>query len=361
MTIERLKELARHSAHRTAPAEFSVESVDKAFADGMKEIAGSVNAFMKNRYDIYDIIIENADEIVPQKVMDQFGQFAEVRNVAQGDKVLFKRGPLGRARAKKFLTQVGLSGVYESFRLDKETFTVSMKAIGGAVSIDFERMLDGAESLAEFMAVLAEAQIDGIYGEVQNALMSAMTNMPTANYVSGSYSAAALQGLVNTVKRYGGGATIFASPEFIDAMGPDAIVPTLMNSTSNVAQGIYPQDDIDSIHNYGRIRIFRGTPVVELKQSFVDEKNEQVMINPQFAYVLPTGNDKVVKIVMEGSTQIYDAINRDQSIEVNTYRKIGVGILAYNNWGVYQNTGINDQNWYNSGLLDIGVDLHQEP
>lgn len=357
MTIERLKELARHSAHRTAPAEFSVESVDKAFADGMKEIAGSINAFMKNRYDIYDIIIENADEIVPQKVMEQFGQFAEVRNVAQGDKVLFKRGPLGRARAKKFLTQVGLSGVYESFRLDSETFTVGMKAIGGAVSIDFERMLDGAENLAEFMAVLAEAQIDGIYGEVQNALMSAMASMPSANYVAGSYSAAALQALVNTVKRYGGGATIFASPEFIDAMGPDAIVPAI----ANAAQAIYPQDDIDSIHNYGRIRIFRGTPIVELKQSFLDEKNEEVMINPQFAYVLPTGNDKVVKIVMEGQTQIYDAVNRDQSIEVNTYRKIGVGILAYNNWGVYQNEDIDATNWYDSGLLDIGVDLHQEP
>lgn len=363
MTIEKLKELARHSAHRTAPAEYSVESVDKAFADGMKEIAGSINAFMKNRYDIYDIIIENADEIVPQKVMEQFGSFAEIRNVAQGDRVLFKRGPLGRARAKKFLTQVGLSGVYESFRLDSETFTVGMKAIGGAVSIDFERMLDGAENLGEFMNVLAEAQIDGIYGEVQNALMSAMANMPSANYVSGSYSAAALQALVNTVKRYGGGATIFASPEFIDAMGPDAIVPAI----ANAAQAVYPVDDIDSIHNYGRIRIFRGTPVVELRQSFVDEKNEQVMINPQFAYVLPTGSDKVVKIVLEGQTQIYDAVNRDQSIEVNTYRKIGVGILAYNNWGVYQNTGIpivdgsGNDIWYNSGLLDIGVNMHVKP
>ena len=361
MTIEKLKELARHSAHRTAPAEFSVESVDKALADGFKELAGSVNAFMRNKYDIFDIIIENADTIVPAKVMEQFGSFAEVRNVANGDKVLFKRGPLGRARAKKFLTQVGLSGVYESFRLDSETFTVQMKAIGGAVSIDFQRMIDGAENLAEFMDVLAEAQIDGIYGEVQNALMSAMAHMPSANYVSGSYSATALQGLVNTVKRYGGGATIFASPEFIDAMGPDAIVPTLMNSTSNVAQGIYPQDDIDSIHNYGRIRIFRGTPIVELKQSFLDEKNEKVMVNPQFAYVLPTGGDKVVKIVMEGNTQMWDYVNPDQSIEINTYRMIGVGILAYNNWGVYQNTGINDADWYNSGLLDIGVDLHVNP
>lgn len=357
MTIEKLRELASHAAHRTAPENFSVASVDQALADGFKEIAGSINAFMKNRYDIYDIIIENADTIVPAKVMEQFGQFAEVRNVAQGDKVLFKRGPLGKARAKKFLTQVGLSGVYESFRLDSETFTVGMKAIGGAVSIDFERMLDGAESLSEFMNVLTEAQVDGIYGEIQNALLSASANMPAANYVSGAYSATALQGLINTVKAYGGSATIFASPEFIDAMGPDAIVPAI----ASAAQAVYPQDDIDSIHNFGRIRIFRGTPIVELRQSFVDENNAQVMINPQYAYVLPTGADKIVKIVMEGSTQIYDAVNRDQSIEVNTYRKVGVGILAYNNWGVYQNTGINDANWYNSGVLDLGIDLHQQP
>ena len=357
MTIEKLRELASHAARRTAPENFSVASVDKALADGFKEIAGSVNGFMKNRYDIYDIIIENADEIVPQKVMEQFGQFAEVRNVAQGDKVLFKRGPLGKARAKKFLTQVGLSGVYESFRLDSETFTVGMKSIGGAVSIDFERMLDGAESLSEFMNVLTEAQVDGIYGEIQNALLTAAASgsMPSKNHKKGSYNPAELQGIVNTVKAYGGGATIFASPEFVDAMGADAIVPTI----ANAAQGIYAPGDIDDIHNIGHIRIFRGTPIVVLKQSFVDEKNDKVLINPKFAYILPTGADKIVKIVMEGNTQIYDAVNRDQSIEVNTYRKVGVGILAYNNWGVYENDDIDDSDWYNSAELDLGVDLHQ--
>lgn len=357
MTFDKLKELARHAARRTAPDTYSVESVDAAFADGLKELAGSVNDFMRNRYDIYAIIIENADEIVPNKVMAAMGAFAEIRNVAQGDKPVFKKGALGRNRAKKFLTQVGLSGVYESFRLDAETFTVAMKAIGGAVSIDFERMLDGAESLAEFMDVLAEAQVDGIYGEVQKALMSAVSSaaMPAANKVSGSYSASDLQNLVNTVKAYGGGATIFASPEFIAAMGPDAIVPGFRYPAGSTTpqsgvQGIYSPDDIDSIHRTGLIKIFRGTPVVELRQSFVDEKNEQVMINPQFAYVLPSGNEKVVKVVMEGNTQMWDFTNADQSIEIHTYRKVGVGILAYNNWGVYQNTSIDDTNWYSGNL-----------
>ena len=340
-----LKELARHAAHRTAPTEFSVASVDAAFADEMKKLTSSVNNFMRNRYDIYDIIIENADEIVPAKIMDAMNQFAEIITLKQGETKVFKRGGLGRNRAKKFLTQAGLSGVYESFRLDTETFTVNMKAIGGAVSIDFERMLDGAETLAEFMDVLTEAQVDGIYGEVQKALMAAHTNMPTPNKVLGDYKAEQLLAIVNVVKTYGGGATIFASPEFVAAMGPDAIVPG-----TDAYHAIYSPKDIEDIAAYGRVKMFRGTPIVELRQSFVDEKNEKVMIHPQYAYILPTGKEKVVKVLMEGQTQIWDYVNADQSVEVNTYRKIGVGVLTYNNWGIYQNTQISAANWYDSSI-----------
>ena len=341
-----LKELARHAAHRTAPTEFSVASVDAAFADEIKKLTNSINNFMRNRYDIYDIIIENADEIVPAKIMDAMNQFAEVITLRQGETKMFKRGGLGRNRAKKFLTQVGLSGVYESFRLDTETFTINMKAIGGAVSLDFERMLDGAETLAEFMDVLTEAQVDGIYGEVQKALMAAEKNMAGTNKVVGSYTAENLQKLVNVVKAYGGGATIFASPEFVAAMGPDAIVPGI----DGVAHAVYNPKDIEDIAAFGRVKMFRGCPVVELPQSFLDEKNEQVMIHPQYAYILPTGKEKVVKVLMEGQTQIWDFVNADQSVEVNTYRKIGVGVLTFHNWAIYQNEDIEAGNWYDSSI-----------
>lgn len=347
MTIQELRELARHAALRTAPAEFTVSSVDAALADEFSKMTSSINEFMRNKYDIFAIIIENADTIVPGKVMDAMAQFAEVIQLKNGETKLFKRGGLGRNRAKKFLTQVGLSGVYETFRLDTETFTIGMKAIGGAVSIDFDRLMDGAESLAEFMDVLAEAQVDGIYGEVQKALMAAYDVIPDTNklLITGDFNATDFQTKVNLVKTYGGAATIFASPEFIDAMGPDAIVPALTS-----AQGIYSPADIEAIAQTGRIKMFRGTPIVELKQSFVDETNTQVMIHPQFAYILPAGKEKIVKVLMEGSTQMWDSTNRDQSVEINTYRKIGVGILTFNNWAIVQNTKISADNWYDSSI-----------
>jgi hypothetical protein len=353
MTLEEMRNLARHAANRTAPAEFSVSSVDAALADGFKNLCGSINNFMRNRYDIYDIIIENADTVVPAKVMDAMGQFAEVIQLKNGEKKMFKRGGLGRNRAKKFLTQVGLNGLYETFRLDHETFSIGMKSIGGAVTVDFQRLIDGSENLAEFMSVLAEAQEDAIYAEVQSALMAAAANMPARNKVlANGFDAAAMVGIINTVKTYGGGATIFASPEFVAAMGPDAIVPA-----TGSAQGVYHPDDIDAIHLNGRVRIFRGTPVVELRQSFLDEKNEQKMINPQYAYILPTGQEKVVKVCLEGATQMYDVVNPDQSIEVHSYKMIGVGILAFNNWGIYQNKDISVDDWYNEDVR--GLDIHK--
>lgn len=349
MTIKELQEIALHCAKGTVPATYANQNVDmdSAFLDGLKELAGSVNQFMKNRYDIYDIVIKTADEIMPKKVIDAIGMFAEVQSVPQGQKAIFKRR-LGKTRAKKFLTQVGLSGVYETFRLDSDTFELAGHAVGGGATIDFERMLDGAETMAEVMQVLTEGLTDAVFYEVHKALRAAVnaSARPDANkVVSNTFEADKMVKVINTVRAYGNGVVIFAPPEFVGAMGPDAIVSGIANTTN----GIYHPQDIDAIHNTGYINIFRGTPVVQIPQSFIDESNTKTWIDPQLAYILPTGGEKVVKVVLEGNTQINDFKNRDNSLEVYAYKKMGCAILAHHNWGIYQNTGITQtfENPYN--------------
>lgn len=349
-TMKEIKELALHAARGTAPATYEVGTVNQALLDQMRGIAGSINQFMKNRYDIYEIITQTADEILPAKVIDALGIFAEVQVVEQGKKALFKNPTLGKNRAKKFLTQVGLSGLYETFRLDKSTFELTSHAVGGAVSLDFERFLDGAETMAELMDIVLVGLTDAVYLEVQKALKAALTNSarPAANVViANNFDGAKMFSLCATVKAYGGsgtgaggGAVIFAPPEFVAAMGPDAIVPV----TASVA-GVYHPQDIDAIHNQGYINLFRGTPVVQIPQSFVDENNDTTWIDPQLAYVLPTGGERVVKIMFEGTTQVNDFKNRDNSMEIHVYKKMGSAILTHHNWGIYQNTRITDTSY----------------
>lgn len=336
MTLKEFRDIALHAAKGTAPETFSVNDVNAAFVDGLKELAGTYNQFMKNRYDIYDIIIESIDEVMPADVMSAIGAFAEVQQVAQGEKAMFRRKK-GAQRAKKFLTQVGLSGVYETFRLDADTFEISAHAVGGGATIDFERMLDGAESLAEVVSIVTEGLTNAVFVEVQKALIAALQVMPATNKIAGSWSADNMVKLLNVVRAYGN-PVIFAPPEFIAAMGPDAIVPTI----ASAAQGVYSPKDIEAIHDYGFVQVFRGAPIVKMPQSFVDETNTETYVDPRLAYIFPAGQEKVVKVVLEGQTQIRDHENKDNSMEVFAWKKMGCAILTHHNWAMYQNTGIED-------------------
>lgn len=335
--INDLKELALHAVRGTAPANFSNGTVDEALRGEMAQMASTINEFMRNKYDIFEIMITAADEVVPKKTLSALGAFAEIKTVGQNQKAIFKTNR-GKMRAKKFLTQVGLSGLYETFRLDKDTFELGGMAVGGAARIDFERFLDGEDNLSDLMDIITEGLADAVFGQVQKALRAALNagNRPAANLViEATFDATKMFNLINVVRAYGSNAVIFAPPEFVGAMGPDAVVSAGANY-----QGVYHPGDIDAIHNTGYVQIFRGTPIVQIPQSFVDENNEKTWIDPQLAYVLPSGGEKVVKVVFEGATQMWDFVNPDQSIEIHTYKKMGVAILTNHNWGIYQNTSI---------------------
>ena len=343
-TLQELKELAIHAARGTAPANYTVGTVDEALRGELKALAGSVNQFMKNRYDIYDIVIAAVDDVVPKNVISAVGAFAEVRSVPNGQKTIFKR-KLGRQRAKQFITRVAIGGLYETFRLDSETFTVEAYAIGGACSIDFERFMNGEEDMAELVAIVQEGLVESVYVETMRALHKAADATALENNINAQgvnvftmsdWDAETAIKAINRVKGYGTGATIFATPEFVAAMGPDAIVPVAASKSSGIITPAV-QADIDAIHNTGYINIFRGTPVVQLPNTWTDETYTQTYLDPQLAYVLPTNGDKIVKVVLEGDTQINDFKNKDRSMEIHFYKKMGVALTHDRNWAILKN------------------------
>lgn len=342
--LNKIKKIALAAAKREVPSEFSAEynldTVDAALAGEIGAMCTSINEFQRNKYDIFEIITTVVDEVVPRKVTDRVSMFAEVRTVPQGQRAVFRKKGLGRNRAKQFITQVGLSGIYETFRLDSETFTVGAHAIGGGARLDFERFLDGAETISEYMEIVTEGLEEATYYEIVKALQAAynVANRPAVNkYESNTFDSAEMQKLISIVKAYHDSAIIFACPEFVEAMGPDVLVP----GTAGY-QAIYSPRDLEDIANYSRVRVFRGTPIVEIPQNFIDTANEKTAINPQYAYILPAGGEKVVKIVFEGNTQVYDWVNPDNSIEIMTYKKIGSAIMTHHDWCIYKNNGLED-------------------
>lgn len=348
-----IRDLYIHAFKGTSPdiSRFSVKDVKETLKEELRALAPDLNTYRRNKLDIFQIIQEAYDEVLPAYVGNFIGQFAEIKTVPNGQKASFivKRG---RRRAKTFITEVGLSGVYEAFRLDVDTFEVSAKAYGGAAYIDFERYLTGDEDLTEPMNLLLEGLEEAIYKELVKALIATVmnSNMPANNIATtSSFDPEAMMQLCTIAKSYGGGnAVIFATPEFVQKMGPDAIgmpvygpyalaATPAPGSAPGYATPVYSPRDIADIAATGYITMFRGTPIVQLPQSFVDENNDTYQVPPSFAYIFPAGNQKIIKVVFEGQTQVDDWKHRDRSMEIEVYKKFGVAILSTNDWCAYRN------------------------
>lgn len=350
-----IRDLYIHAFKGTSPAtEFSVKDVKETLRAELKALAPNKYEYEKNKLEIFQIIQESFDEVLPDYVGNFIGQFAEIKSVPNGQRASFivKRG---RRRAKTFVTEVGLAGVYEAFRLDVDTFEVSAKAYGGATYIDFERTLDGSEDLVEPLQLLLDGLQEAIYKELLKALIAATQNsdMPAANIASTTnFDPAQMQRLCTIAKKYGGGnAVIFATPEFVQEMGPDAIgmpiygpyaLPTtpVAGQQPGYATPVYNPNDIASIAATGYITMFRGTPIVQLPQAFVDENNDTYQVPPQYAFIFPAGNQKIIKVVFEGDTDVRDWQHRDRQMEIEIYKKFGVAILTTNDWCVYENKAL---------------------
>ena len=72
------------------------------------------------------------------------------------------------------------------------------------------------------------------------------------------------------------------------------------------------------------------------------------------AYVLPAGKEKLIKIGIEGQPYVREWENRDNSMEIQGYAKIGVGMINRPNyWGIYYNAAIEAGAWeeYNATIV----------
>ena len=70
---------------------------------------------------------------------------------------------------------------------------------------------------------------------------------------------------------------------------------------------------------------YKGKKVIILPQGFTDETNTTKVIDPGYAWIIPTGADtKPVKVAFEGGTIVDEYVNKDRSREIQVYKKVGV-------------------------------------
>ena len=307
---------------------FDYASMHETLKNEFAALAPDYRQFQVNKNTIYALIEQTIDDVLPARVMEQYSQFAEIKTFRQGEKPIFTQRitQASRRRAKQFIGKVGLAGLYEVFKLDGQSYEVTTNAIGGAAQIGFEEFLDGRVNFAEVLDIVMEGLDECIYVEIEKQLIGAVANVQNANKVSkNTFDEVAMDRLLSIADSYGK-AAIYCTFEFAATMVP--------------AQGWVSETMRDQKWNNGYLANYKGHQVIVLPQSFEDETNTTKVIDPQFAWIIPTGADKPVKIAFEGGTIVDDYTNYDRSREMQVYKKVGVRAIFSNAICVYQNTSL---------------------
>ena len=324
------------NANPSAPTSYSFNGENLSYAAINETLRNELNAlasthamYRENKNLIFSIIEEIMDEVLPKRVSERYAEMAETKVFKQGDKPEFRRNRTNNRRAKQFVTRVGLAGKYEVFKLGRKTesFQVPTSALGGAAQIGFEEYLDGRIDMAEVLSVIMEGIDETIQEEVSLSLIGALNQLPTNNKVEvNGWDEATMDHLISVAAAYGT-PVVYCTREFAVRMIPD---------TGWLTEGMK-----EKIWNNGWLGNYKGTRVVILEQSFEDETNSRKVIDPSYAWIIPTGADgKPVKIAMEGDTLVDEWKNHDWSREVQVYKKVGVVTMLNNSICCYHDTSL---------------------
>ena len=334
MTYNELKTLLQANVNPTPGVNFS--DVASATQRGIIEYFGLENLSPREikarRLEVMALIEETIDEILPQKLEDRVGDFAEIKQFARDAEVIFHVKGKGKRRAYLTIKKGARGGLYQAARLDDVQYPMPVWTETVGVFVTLEEILLGKYTVAELFNNILDGFIERLYVQVVEALQAVQADVPAANKASASgIDTQKLDDVIRVIAAYG-------QPMI---MGFQEVVQKIHNVAGYVPANSYPNvpaADLDEIRGRGYVGIYKGTPVVKLPNYIVDENtNAEWLLDEGKLFILPAG-ERPVKVAMKGDMHLQEVIHPTGSMEWNAHKMLGVAIILNNNIGIYEDS-----------------------
>jgi hypothetical protein len=287
-------------------------------AEGLRNYLADLNKdYRANKNEIVQIVEDTVDEILPKRVLDTVKNFAEFRQFDNDTTCRFKV-----KNGKIKTVSVAIGGTVRRVRVDKGWFTMSTEAVMAKVYEEYERVISGQVDWNELINMVSDAINEAILIKVHQALVGIFNSLPAVNkHSSPEVDTAELDKIINVVKAYG-------QPIIMGT--PVALGQLPVNYPANPSEA-----DKADMRSKGYIGMYKGCACVELANSFYDADNAVKMFDDKYLFIIPSGGEKIVKVAMEGGLITREANGQDWTVNFEAYQKVGVGIQAINNIGMY--------------------------
>lgn len=313
--------LAQSVARRQPVTNFSMAETDKALRAELRKLVADKEGNITHRtweqgkFDLFDIITETIDIMVPEEIDRILYEVAEIKHYNNGDKPRFQVNTSNLEHLKRFVTKVARAGVYERTRLDVQYIDVEIYQHGGAIYQSWEDVLVGRGDIGQLFSDMLVALEHSIFDDVATALEGLEEELPSTLKVEGSFDMDEFHAIGMELKPYGN-PTIYCTEVF--AAKYLSSEPGIMSELEKL-----------ELRNQGYTGMVKGMPVVVLPANTSMKSNK--------AYIIPSGTqDKPIKIAYEGDTQIRDSQRESWELEIQFYKKAGVAVVnAANKLGVF--------------------------
>lgn len=309
-----------------AVADFSATDVNKAsIADLCKELGisdrptGRELAAKKN--EMFAIIVEALDEILPKDMQDIAGKWAEILSFGRDEQVVFKLGNAkSKKRARLSIKRGARSGIYRAAQWDSALMELDTVVYTVGMYVTLEDIILGRVSLAEYYQNILAGFEEIIYAECVKALRSAATLAPASHIQNLSASLdinAALDEAIRIARAYGPNVTIFG---FISELSKVLNIEDYKSA-----------DDRGDIRAQGFVKAYKGVPVVELPNAILaDGATIEWAFKEGDIFVLPS-DAKPVKVAFRGEGVLVEDKEPAGGMRWDFSKMMGVGLLLADN------------------------------
>lgn len=314
-------------AHKSV-GQFSIEDAETTLRQALIDLNGGktkidYRAFRKHKTEIFEAMEEILGTLIVEGIENQFSDFVEIRNLAFGDTDFFM---VDDYRLFPVSVVSGGNGNMTRQRHDRNSFQVTTGWKGVKIYEELERFLAGRVDWAALIAKVQRSFNAQIAADIYGAITTAYNGLAAPYLYNGSADRTELITLVNHIEA----ATDRQAVVYGTKLALQNFAPEFVATAGNM---------VESRNELGYFEVIDGTKFVMIRQAHTPG-TDNFAIGDNFVLVVPQGEEKIVKMVIEGQPLIEETssqmtMNADRSIEYSFQEKYGVGVVTATRYGAY--------------------------
>jgi len=298
------------------------ESLRAIFTEILGEEKNMKRAFRANGHKLFTVMEDILDVLITEGIEDQFADFVDYRNVAHGDRPVFM---VDDYHLFNVATIASGTNALRRQRLERTGNTVPTAYKGIKIYEELERFLSGKVDWAKLISKVQASFNAQIGADIGAAIVTGYSALSAPYTYTGTWDLTQF----NTLMMHVEAATQREAMVVGQKLSLQKAVPSYVAYNGQV---------VADRNKDGFFKVVDGRNFYELKQSHIPGTDTFAIGN--FLLVLPTTEEKIVKLVLEGEPEIVQSsndnnANADDSVEYTFKKKYGVSVLTSTKYGVY--------------------------